>query len=60
MIKFVVRYSKKTDLYLYINGANVIQWIANKDRANSYVSRYAAKKHLRTLDIHEGIMIEEL
>jgi hypothetical protein len=53
LIQFVIRNGNS---YLKIGGG--IYWVA-KDEANKYPSRYAAKRHLEIMAIHDEVKIEE-
>lgn len=49
------------DQYLYKAVNSTIIWASDVDKANTYPSRYAAKKHLRQLDnVPEDVKIIEL
>lgn len=57
-MKFIVQ---SDDIYLLKAIRNEIVWTVDVDKANTYPSKYAAKKHLRTLDnVPEDVRIIEL
>lgn len=56
MLKWVVNLN---DQYMTIKNGKVV-W-TSKDKANTYPSKYAAKKHLRILDnIPDNIELEQI
>lgn len=55
--KFVVRKSTTDGEYMKVNGGVI--WVGDKNSANSYPSKYAAKQHLQMLDnVPESRVIE--
>ena len=60
MPTFVIRHPVNVNAWLSIKNG-VLCWITNAYAANTYSSKFAAKKHLRQLDnIPEGVKIELL
>lgn len=45
-------YITKAGLFMKISGQQII-WIENKEAANKYPSRYAAKKHAKNVGLEE-------
>lgn len=52
MIKWIVKYNGK---YLKVNGG--VRWIDNPRMANEYTSRYAAKRHIKDLELIEDCIV---
>ncbi len=47
MPTFIVQYE---DRYMYVHGDGTVQWVKDKSFANTYTSKYQAKKHMKMLD----------
>lgn len=49
------------DRFMYVNSDGSIQWVKDRSFANTYTSKYQAKKHLRLLDnVPDNVKVIEL